>query len=60
MPVPKKKQSRSKRGSRRSHDSLSPVQSGTCPECGGLKLPHAVCPECGQYKEAQVIDVEEA
>ena len=55
MPTPKKKQSRSKRGMRRSHDSLSTPAISTCPQCGEVKRPHIVCPKCGTYKGKEVI-----
>ena len=59
MPVPKKKTSRSKRDSRRSHDALSAPAFSTCPNCGEVKQPHRVCPECGYYKDEQVVESEE-
>ena len=59
MPVPKKRTSRSRRGMRRSHDSLTPPQVTACPECGAAVAPHKVCPECGKYKGKDVIVVEE-
>lgn len=59
MPVPKKKTSRSKRGMRRSHDSLKPPGLSTCPNCQEVKPPHQVCPHCGTYGDREVIAVEE-
>lgn len=60
MPVPKKRTSRSKRGMRRAHDSLSLPAVSTCPECGAAVAPHKVCQECGKFKGEEVIKVEEA
>jgi len=60
MPVPKKRTSRAKRGSRRAHDSLSAPAVASCPECGGAVAPHRVCPECGRFKGEEVISVEES
>ncbi|HJM83308.1 MAG TPA: 50S ribosomal protein L32 [Nitrospinota bacterium] len=60
MAVPKKKTSRTKRNTRRSHDSITAPSVGTCPECGSPAEPHRVCPECGKYKGKEVIVVEES
>ena len=49
MAVPKSKITKSKRGMRRSHDSLKTVNSIECANCGELKLPHHVCAACGFY-----------
>lgn len=59
MPVPKKKTSRGKRGSRRGHDSLKAPSLSTCPECGAAVKSHRVCPQCGQFKGEEIITVEE-
>ena len=59
MAVPKKKIPRSKRGSRRNHQKMTPRQTQACPKCNEPKLPHRVCKSCGFYKELEVIDVEE-
>ena len=55
MAVPKKKVSPSRRGNRRSHDSLSMNTIVECENCGAEKLPHHVCPNCGYYKKRNVI-----
>ncbi len=54
MAVPKRKQSPSRRGMRRSHDALKPVGVHECKGCGEQKRPHHVCPACGQYDEREV------
>ncbi|GMT42282.1 MAG: 50S ribosomal protein L32 [bacterium] len=59
MPVPKKKTSKSKRGMRRSHDSLQQPGLSTCPNCQEVKIPHHVCPHCGMYGDREVITIEE-
>ena len=51
MAVPKRKTSPSKRGMRRSHDSLKVEAFQECPNCGELKRPHTVCTHCGYYRE---------
>ncbi|WP_442905388.1 50S ribosomal protein L32, partial [Jeotgalibacillus sp. ET6] len=45
---------RSRKGMRRSHDVLTPVNVVYC-SCGAPTRSHAVCPTCGKYKERQVI-----
>lgn len=55
MAVPKKKISQSRRGMRRSHDSLKVSAYAECPSCGELKRPHHVCGECGQYNDREVV-----
>lgn len=60
MAVPKKKVSRARRDSRRSHDRLKPSAWVECSNCGELKRPHHVCAACGQYRDREVIEVETA
>ena len=55
MAVPKSKITKSKRGMRRAHDALKPVNSTECANCGELKLPHHVCNSCGYYAKKEVI-----
>jgi len=49
MAVPKSKISRSRRGQRRSHDSLKKTTYVECANCGEMKLPYNICPSCGYY-----------
>ncbi len=58
MAVPKKKVSRARRGSRRSHDGLAKANPAECPNCGEHKLPHHVCRACGYYRGHEVIEGE--
>lgn len=60
MAVPKRRRSKTKRLTRRSHDALTVTTTATCPNCGAKVLPHHVCPECGQYKGQQVVAKKEA
>ncbi len=62
MAVPKRRRSRTKRLTRRSHDALTATTLATCPNCGAKVLPHHVCGECGQYNGQKVVEtkVEEA
>jgi large subunit ribosomal protein L32 len=55
MAVPKKKTSVSRRGNRRSHDSLGKNAHMECPNCGELKRPHHICSECGYYDGKEVV-----
>lgn len=57
MAVPKRKTSPSKRGMRRSHDSLKVEAFQECTNCGELKRPHHLCTACGHYNGREVIAV---
>lgn len=60
MAVPKKRTSKSRKGMRRSHDSLKFTENVIeCEACGELKLRHHVCEACGTYRGLQVFPVEE-
>jgi|TARA_B100000745_G_scaffold269135_1_gene195486 large subunit ribosomal protein L32 len=56
MAVPKKKISVSRRGQRRSHDSLKRGNAVECSNCGELKRPHHVCAACGHYGDHEVAE----
>jgi large subunit ribosomal protein L32 len=58
MAVPKRKTTPSKRGMRRSHDSLTVASFQECPNCGELKRPHNLCASCGHYNGREIISVE--
>ncbi len=60
MAVPKKKISTSRRGMRRSHDSLVTAAHEECSNCGELKQPHHVCASCGHYKDREVTEASDA
>ena len=57
MAVPKSRQTKSKRNSRRSHHALKLAVFGICSKCGESILPHHTCVNCGFYKGREVIDV---
>lgn len=59
MAVPVKKISKSRKGSRRAHDSLASVNLSTCPQCSEPRKPHHACPKCGYYKGREVVSVSE-
>lgn len=58
-PLPKQKQSRTRRDKRRTHDSLKASNLVQCSNCGEMRLPHRACPDCGFYKGREVFEVEE-
>jgi large subunit ribosomal protein L32 len=59
MALPKVKQSKSRKGRRRSHLALALVQIQPCPNCKRPKRPHAVCPSCGYYAGREVVKTAE-
>ena len=59
MPVPKRKTSKSKRDSRRSHTKIKGPSPTACSQCGEAKLPHHVCHSCGFYNGRNVIETKE-
>jgi large subunit ribosomal protein L32 len=58
MPNPKRRHSRQRTAKRRTHDALTPLQVGECPNCHEPRLPHRACPSCGYYKGRAVVAVE--
>jgi len=56
MAVPKRKQSNSRTGHRRSHDGLKPRQLSTCPGCSAAVPTHVVCPRCGHYMGRTIVE----
>lgn len=58
MAVPKRKRTRTKRGSRRAHQKIKLISLTPCPQCKTLVKPHNVCLVCGTYKGVQVIDID--
>jgi large subunit ribosomal protein L32 len=60
MPNPKRRHSKTRTAKRRTHDTLDPVPTGTCPQCQEAKAPHQVCKQCGYYKGRPVREVKEA
>ena len=59
MAVQQNRVTRSRRGMRRSHDSLKAVAAMECTNCGELKLPHHVCGACGHYGGREVVSAVE-
>ena len=59
MAVPKRKTSPSKRGMRRSHDSLTKATYIEDADTGELRRPHHVDPKTGKYRGKQILKVKE-
>lgn len=60
MAVPKRRMSKARKRSRRSHDSAAGMATQPCPRCSSPKLPHRVCDTCGYYRGKKLIEVEDA
>jgi len=56
--LPKVKQSKARKGRRRSHLAIALVQLPLCSNCKKPKRPHAVCANCGHYAGREVIKTE--
>jgi large subunit ribosomal protein L32 len=59
MAVPKRKQSNSRTGMRRSHHAIKPKQLTACPKCGTPTPTHVVCGNCGHYAVRTMVENEE-
>lgn len=57
MAVPKKKISASRRGQRRSHDSLSAANVVISKDSGEQTLAHHMCLKTGMYRGKQILNV---
>lgn len=56
----KRRHSRTRTATRRSHFKLKRVTLVTCPQCKSRIVSHRVCPTCGFYAGQEVIAVEAA
>lgn len=54
MALPKRKVSKQKTRSRRSHHALGKPNLVACKNCGTFIAPHRACPTCGFYKDRVV------
>lgn len=59
MPVPKRRQSKTRTRKRRAHDALKQANLVPCPNCAEMMVPHRMCPYCGFYKARSVKEVKE-
>ena len=59
-PLPKRKRSKARQGSRRAHSAVVFKSLSPCPNCHSPRLPHRVCTVCGTYSGREVLEVEAA
>jgi large subunit ribosomal protein L32 len=59
MAVPKKRLSRTRRDTRRSHHALKITNPSKCENCQAFKLQHHVCKSCGTYRGRTMIKIKE-
>ncbi|MCA9185060.1 MAG: 50S ribosomal protein L32 [Pirellulaceae bacterium] len=59
MAVPKRKQSNSRTGKRRSHDAKPMRQLTFCKKCSHAVPTHVVCPNCGSYMGRGLVESDE-
>lgn len=59
-PLPKKKHSKGRKGSRAAHHGLTAPSLSECPQCHNAKLPHRMCKNCGYYNGREVVPLDEA
>lgn len=52
--VPKRKTSKQRKHKRRTHDSLTALNTRACTNCSKQIEPHVVCQFCGFYKGKKV------
>jgi large subunit ribosomal protein L32 len=55
MPVPYRRQSKTRTKKRRTHQRAEMPTTKMCDNCGNTIKPHTVCKHCGYYKGKQVI-----
>ena len=59
MAVPKRRTSKAKGRSRRTHQKIKTPNVIKCPACDEPVLPHQMCNHCGEYRGRSVKEVEE-
>lgn len=60
MAVPKRRTSKAKKGTRRSHHNLGQGMGVQyCPRCSDPVLPHRVCSNCGYYRGRDAVAIDE-
>ena len=57
MSVPKKRQTSSATGQRRSHHALKKITLNKCSKCGKAVKPHTACSFCGSYKGREAVKI---
>jgi large subunit ribosomal protein L32 len=58
MPVPKRRQTRTRGHKRKANWKAQASTFSECPQCHQPKLPHRVCTNCGYYAGRRAIEVE--
>ena len=59
MAVPFRRTSKTKKRMRRTHLKKEVGAITTCPKCGASIRPHRACTKCGNYKNENVLNIEE-
>jgi large subunit ribosomal protein L32 len=59
MAVPKRRTSKARKRSRRTHWKLDQPNLDRCPKCGEPRPSHRVCDSCGHYGESQITEVQD-
>ena len=59
MAVPFRRTSKTRKRTRRAHDSIEAPSIVKCANCGATIKPHRACPKCGFYKGKEVEKKEE-
>ncbi len=57
MAVPKRKQSKTRRDKRRTHQKATMPTWSLCPHCSETLRPHHICGNCGFYNGKKVVNV---
>ncbi|MFW6154762.1 MAG: 50S ribosomal protein L32 [Planctomycetota bacterium] len=55
---PKRKTSRARTRTRRSHHAMTPPAVVDCPRCNNAKLPHAACENCGYVRPGLSLEIQ--
>ena len=56
MPVPKRKNSKTRRDKRFANKGLKVKAIASCPTCQASVAPHQACFECGHYKGVKILE----
>jgi len=59
MAVPFRRTSKTKKRMRRTHLKKEAPTVTTCKKCGAALRPHRACTKCGNYKNENVLEVQE-
>jgi large subunit ribosomal protein L32 len=55
MPNPTHRHTKTRGRKRRTHYKATAPSTGTCSNCGEVKLQHRVCPNCGYYNGRSIV-----